>query len=403
MKKYISLAISSILIISLSTGCQTVNLRRTEIDQIRLINVIGIDRVPGDNETLEITVSSKEMKPQGSGETGQSLGQQGSFVVSAQGKTILEAIGYLYSISEKTPIMGHVEYIIIGEEAAKKGILEDLDLFFRYYEVRLNLNVIVVKNGTAQQVIGELGAEEGFIGDKIKSLFNDKWALSISDEIQLIDIMDMLNNRYASTYIPCIYLVNTKHQDTSGDRKGPKMRLDGYAIFKGTRLTGYINGRTARGFNWVRGKVVSGIWPVKDEQGKDIALEVINAKSKINPKFSDGKLKVFVEIKVSTNIAEIQGTQDIFKSSVIDGLKRQQEKIIRDDINKALSFAKENNADIFPFSDAILHKYPVKWESIKDDWDNIFPELEIHVNVKSLINRTYDIREPIRDKAGETS
>ena len=56
--------------------------------------------------------------------------------------------------------------------------------------------------------------------------------------------------------------------------------------------------------------------------------------------------------------------------------------------------------DIFPISYEVYRKYPVLWESIKNDWNKIFPDLKISVNIDSVINRTYDIEEPIRSGYG---
>lgn len=389
----------------LLSGCHQVNLRRTDINEIRLFNVIGIDKISEGSDTVQITAVSKETVTgggsSGSDQSGGSQGQQITFITSSKGRTLLEAMDYLYTISDRTPFLGHVEYVLIGEEAAKEDIVEYLDLFFRYYDIRLNLIVMVVKEGTAEQVIRTIGKEEGFIGDKLKSIFKDKGDLSISDEILIIDVMEALDNECASLLIPSIYLVEEKKQDPSGKQGGYKVKLDGYGVFKGTKLVGYIQGDTARGLNWAKGKVESGIFILKDRYGNDVTLEIINTDSKIKPEINDGKLKVSIEINLSSNIAEIRGEQDIWQRPIIDELRRQQESIVKGEVGKVLSLAQSKNTDIFPICDAVWHKYPVQWESIKKDWDDIFPGLDIQIKVKSIINRTYDIRQPVRGNEGE--
>jgi spore germination protein KC len=44
--------------------------------------------------------------------------------------------------------------------------------------------------------------------------------------------------------------------------------------------------------------------------------------------------------------------------------------------------------------DTLHRRHPVKWDKIKDKWDEIFPEIQYDIQIESHVLRTYDIREP---------
>jgi spore germination protein KC len=107
---------------------------------------------------------------------------------------------------------------------------------------------------------------------------------------------------------------------------------------------------------------------------------------------------VTVNIGFSTNITEQESSEDIYRESSLNLLREQQEKIIKSQVEDIITFAQENNVDIFGIADAVRLKYPVKWEKIKDRWDEIFPSIEIKPEVKSKINMPYAIEQPVKGR-----
>jgi spore germination protein KC len=61
----------------------------------------------------------------------------------------------------------------------------------------------------------------------------------------------------------------------------------------------------------------------------------------------------------------------------------------------ALKKAQELNTDIFGFGEVIHQKYPKEWKELEKRWDEVFPEIEVKVIVKSKLNLTGEITRPI--------
>lgn len=48
---------------------------------------------------------------------------------------------------------------------------------------------------------------------------------------------------------------------------------------------------------------------------------------------------------------------------------------------------KEMKADIFGFAESFHQKYPKQWANNKGHWEDIFPQVEVKVEVKAYIRR----------------
>jgi len=386
----------SIIVVStfilITTGCSHYDFGKIEIDDLLILNTVGVDRSYDNNDVVVISAASKSINATSEEASNTAGGQKTkSELLVSSGETVFEAVRKFSTYSDNRLFWGHVDYIIIGEDAAKDNLLQYLDFFIRDHELRLNSKVLIVKNNTAKDVIQQTIDVENFIGDILENLFESRGLTSISDEILLIEIMSMFDNTHICPYIPCIELI---------DEPNNRIKLSGFALFKDAKLFGYITDEMGRGFNWIRGRIDSGVISVKDKNGQKVSLEIVDAKTEIIPIVADGKLDIKINISFSTNITGIMGASNIFAKDALDFLKTQQEEVVRNEVKKVIELAQKNNMDILSISDTVHHKKPIFWESIKDSWSEIFPKLNITVEVDSNINRTYDIKQPIRSGYG---
>ncbi len=49
---------------------------------------------------------------------------------------------------------------------------------------------------------------------------------------------------------------------------------------------------------------------------------------------------------------------------------------------------KQMKTDIFEFTEVFERKYPQKWEEIKNNWEKIFPTIEVTFDIEAHILRT---------------
>lgn len=381
-----------LLVFSLSfSSCENYKIERREIDETMLVSVVGIDVSP-EGKVL-ITICPKIANASGNGSDIQSK----SYIINSEGDTLFDAVRTISTVSNTRPFLGNVEHIIIGEDASQKDILKYLDYFSRDHEFRLNIKVFVTKGCNAKDILEQASNSNIILSDYLKGLLSNVDNNSMSSEIELSNLIHKFDNEFLSPYIPCLSL--GKRNNTTISQFS--IQLNGYGIFKNSKLIGYLMDKDARGLNWAIGKVKSGVILVKDINGDNIALEITEANSKIIPQFSKEKLSVLIKIRTSSNIAEIDGKEDIFTKDYFSYLERQQNNIVKSEIKGAMYFSNKNNSDIFDINGAISRKYPIAWESLKKQWTKLFPEIDIKLEVNSKINRSYEIKRPTNSKNKE--
>jgi len=109
----------------------------------------------------------------------------------------------------------------------------------------------------------------------------------------------------------------------------------------------------------------------------------------------DEEIKVILKINMSSNIVDQTGTVDLINDKSLNSLNIQQETLIKNEIQSALNFATEKNLDIFAISSVISHKYPIKWNKIKDKWREVYSTIEFKIEVEGKIERVYMTNTPI--------
>lgn len=387
IKKLFTILALLTLMIS-QTGCDDQLFGRTEMKRIEFIRAIGIDKIDNEDK-VRLIVATQSIKP-GSNGGGQ---EKQSETIYADGTTVFETFRNLWTYMDKRPFLGHLDYIIIGEDAAKSGILKYIDFFSRDPEIRLNLKVYIAKESTAEEIIKQANKKDKFIFDQLEGLNNNEIGQSVSNAVDLIETMYSLVHEYASLYLPCIELQNftISQQDTENNQD---IVMQGFAVFRNDKLIGYLDARMGRGLNWLKNNIKSGIIPVSSQEGSSISLEIIGGKTKIKPEITDNGLIINVLVLMSSNIGEIRSSEDIFTSNTLEYLEEQQEQVIKQEIESVIKYAQDNKLDFIGAANAVLHKYPIQWEDIyQENWSEKLPQTKFNVVVDSVIYRTYDILE----------
>ncbi|MGF7186370.1 Ger(x)C family germination protein [Desulfitispora alkaliphila] len=131
-KKHIILVLLITLIFI--TGCWN----RVELSERALVMGTGIDK--GEEGTVKVTI--QVLQPIKKGVPAAGIGGDGSenavWVVTSTGETLFDAARNFVKQSGRTLFWQYNEIIVIGEEAAREGILPLLDFFVRDHELRLN-------------------------------------------------------------------------------------------------------------------------------------------------------------------------------------------------------------------------------------------------------------------------
>lgn len=397
-----SLTYLLILITTLVTGCWN----RREIDTLGLVMASGIDEAEDGGIKLTVHVAKPFAIGGGESDTKGSL-EKPFWVVTSTGKTVFEAVRNLASQSPRRLYWAHNRFLIIGEALARKGVTEILDLFARDAEPRLLAFIVVAKGATAWDLL-----QAEFELEKMPSeggqgiILNVEQSLSSIVEAKLTDFLLRLESEgIEAVGIQADIIPLQPDYAIDGDlqRKEVKsrVRFGGTAVFKGGKLVGWLDERETRGANWVLGKVSSGILVVKQpgQEDKLVSLEILRGRGNVKAEIKDGKVSIKIRVEAEANLGEAQGTFDPVQSPQTWAvLETYMKEAIQGEISAALEKIRELNSDILGFGAAVFRKDPKYWRQIEGRWYEVFPDLEITVEVNAKLRRTGLIMRSAREK-----
>lgn len=231
--------------------------------------------------------------------------------------------------------------------------------------------------------------------DRLKAIGENSKLFTGSQELELLEFMQWLNNKYSSAVAPVLYLRQKENVKSEEEQPVMDIELNGYAVFKNLKLVTIVDRTQARGENFLLNRVVTGVIQVKDLSGEVVGLDIIDSHTRITPIFKNGELQeMSVKVKLSSNVDEVHSNLKIFTEDTLSLLSKEQSNVIKNEIEQVIKTAQENNADFVDMANVFSTRHPILWQKYKDRWDEVFPELPIRIEVESKINRTYDIRQP---------
>ena len=102
-----------------------------------------------------------------------------------------------------------------------------------------------------------------------------------------------------------------------------------------------------------------------------------------------------IKVELITDIGEQNMSSNIFKINIFNELKHEQNKIVTSQIESIIEFAKNENVDIFNFSEDLYRKDKIKWQREKENWNKIFPQIKYEVIIESNIRNSFEIKQPV--------
>jgi spore germination protein KC len=386
-QKLFKTTICILLIMSLC-GCWN----RRELDTLAVVMGVGIDKSM-EPEKIQITaqlVKAGEIKPQNKGVGSYA---QAFWNVSATGDTVFGTIRDITKKSNRKLFFPHNQVLIFDKSLAEEGIQNYIDFFNRDPKTRVNV-LVLISQGPAMEVLGVKSELEKFPANNIAKLVKvHADATSQTRAVKLRDLSNWLMSKTTASTVPFIKI--TRDDDIK------IATISGTAVFKGDKLVGNMDNIEGRGLMWVLGEVKSGIIKVADSANNKVNLEIVRASSKMVPEINNNKITIKVNINEEGNLGEQTGSENLSKLAAVEYLEKQKAEVIRSEVMAAVRKAQELDADVFGFGEAVHKKYPKQWNSLEDNWDEIFKGIEVEVEVKAklrLMGRIIKPSVPAKEK-----
>lgn len=359
-----------IISVSLLPGCWD----RKELNNLAIITGIGIDLLP-DNR-IELMVQQVVPQPN-LGNGGEGRNSEKTLIQTGIGETIVDAKEDLQKKVGRFLFWGHAETVVFSKRMAQKGIREQIDFLVRFPEIRMRAKLFV--SDDPQEILAAKPEVEAFSVRTFK--FFSQLGSQLS--VDLNEIVQMLEGKAGDIFLPRVKVAKPNQIPY----------INGTAIFKKDQLIQYINEADSRAILWLKDRFKKGIVTVLLEEGH-VGVRLFNAKTKLIPRIEKGKWKMIVNIKGSDDVYlnETRFSKDPRFTKIVE---KEIEKEIRRVILHTVHHLQEKKADVIGFADVFYRTYPHEWNQVKNNWDDIFSQVEVIVNPKVKVKRTGMTDEPI--------
>lgn len=384
-KKRTRLALIAFLLIFplLLTGCWN----NRDLTEINIVAGLGLDRTEDGKVLLTVQVVEPAAIQSASSGSGKAGGGQSKpvFVESYEGETVFDALRGLLSIVDKNIFLSTAQVLILGEKLAQDGIEEVLDFFQRDHEIDYEMIILIAKDATPEEILKIETDMESIPAIYIKGTVENTVSRGTVKKTMMIDLIKDLES---SGKQPAIAQI-TK----SGEKV---VKTEGVAVIKDGKLVGWLDPYETRGYLFAIDEVKGAIVNVPADNGI-IAMEIIRSKGKINVEFENGEPAMLnIKVKVEANVGAYEGKGKLDSPDRLRILEKSLEKAIKKEIMMALEKSqKEYSSDIFGFGTHVHKYHPQYWKNAEKDWNDIFSNLPVDIQVDAKIMRTGIIKSPV--------
>lgn len=429
MKRYISILIIISSLLSLS-GCGGIHTNYREIQQLMVVQTMGLDREEG---SVRVSMAAAA---EASG--------NGPRRMSATGGTVSTAIRRAYELSyEEEIFFSHVNHILVGEAAAQEDMDSFLDYLCQSPELRIDIPLYIVREGTAEQAVMEVGDGSRGISEVMQAVREVFATASNSRVFTVADTISSLE-RYGSALVCAIRCEpgsestppqggssGETEESAQGEEQGqsgenmqqgqseeearqaqetgeggsqqsqkeadtPLMAgMAGYGVIRDGKLCKYLEPELSVAVGLMTGGVPISFIAVEDMDGRPCSLEVYDGSAQLNPVWAGpGELKgLELQVEVTASVMESGSSRAEGTEEYINYLTGQLESAVSEQLSSLLQSSMQLKADFLGLAGRVERSSPENYRLMEQDFAQVLPSLELQISVSGRLSHTNDIKE----------
>lgn len=356
----------------LLTGCWD----RVEFNSLAIVTAIGIDLAENDQIELSVQIYIPQTSGGGGGNSESAGGTKNqSLVVYSKAKTLNEALDKQRNYISRKLFIGHNEIIIFGKKMAEKSLLEPLEYLFRQPSARERAHVFI-SNNTAKELLEWTPIFERSGAEHLKNLTLTEKGL----QIDLLHLIDSLEDEAKSATLPWIQFQDIDNQ------KSDTPIINGYGVIKSGKMVGQLEQIDAQGVMWFNDNINKASITTKD---KLVSAQLIRGSSNLKPYYDNGQWRITLQVDSQWSVYENNSTLDLSSPSDLKHFEALIESELKGQLISTLTkLQKDLHTDTLGFANAFHRKYPKEWASAKKEWEDIFPKVEVQMELKTSIVQT---------------
>ncbi|MDF2636129.1 MAG: germination protein Ger(x)C family [Pelosinus sp.] len=392
--------LSLIFLILFTSGCWD----RKEIDELAIVGATGFDKVTVNGRHMYRAISYvyKPAEMGGGAEGGNGKTLAPFWVVSELGETLSDAEKNISARSSRFVFLAHSDMVIVGERLAREdGVDKVMDLLLRHKDLRMR-NLLYIAEGETLRVFERgLPQFESTLSQELAGI--SEKSLPIVSKTYVPDVKEFVYSLLATGRDPVagkleVFPTPEELSSPVGNEEPQSfVRPTGAAVFRESKLAGWLTDTETRGFLYVINKAQVGIIPLKlpNSPQENFSFQMTKAKTKIIPSVKNDNISITLEVKAEGNVGTMEDSVSLAKPEDIKKLEALVAAEIKQLIKNTVDKTQNMEADVFGFGEAVHRKYPKVWKNIEEEWRNIYSDLQVEVKVETKIRGTGMISNPI--------
>lgn len=411
----VRVAVALLLVAALlfATGCNGAR----ELDEVAYVLTVGVDAREGNQLDLTYRIAIPRTLAAGDG-AGKAGNGKTTNLVTITAPTLAEGRNLLNSAVSRAVNLSHVTAFVIGEDLARKGLMDLLGPMMRFREFRGSIYLIVV-NGKAKDFIKRNTPEEIIASRWVEAQMSSADETGYYLKTTLHDFNRLLKGKSGSPYAILMGINPLKgdERQIGPDNPGDKTReylpeelpreggnpatVIGTAVFKADKMVGLLPSQETRMLAMLLGNYPRGFVVVDDPLVPKHAINVnlrLGRKPKINVDVSDGQAAINVDVFLEGEITSIPSGINYESGEYSRLLEQQISRTVQQRMLQMLHHTQEWGTDIVDFGYYLRPKYSSDNDFKQIHWDTMFRKANFDVVITTQIRRTGLMRKtsPIR-------
>ena len=273
--------------------------------------------------------------------------------------------------NNKAFLFGSQKVLILQEDFARHGIQSEVNILFANPQINDRSKVVISKDPSGEVLklnIKEYNSSADFLDGMIEN--SSKYTFD-SNEYNLINVYASTDTEGRRLLLPYIEIENGK------------LRLTGLALFKGFYMVTKLNVEESKIVNLLRANGIKAMYSLKQEGNKSIMIYTTSHR-KVRCDKVNGKYVYNIELNMTGNVLGDSVDKSIDAKAMAKIENQLSEKIKRE-CNSVIKKAQ----NIYKVDSMELSKYAISkyGRDTGVDWDKIFTESDINVDVKFKIDK----------------
>ncbi|MEY4479513.1 MAG: hypothetical protein RLZZ267_191 [Bacillota bacterium] len=333
------------------------------IERAFLVEGISIDESKRDPEKLEISIIDVDFKRK-------------KRALSAEGRTISEALDRIQDQTSKIVVLSHVKIILISETIAQKSVLPYFDVFVRNMQISNEASFVIVK-GRALSLFNPKNLTYSISGRTYSQMIQ-------SSETKFDDTLYKLHNitvemmyRNNNFTLPVLKL----------NKKKKVASFNGIALIKSGKMIDTLSMDEAKLFLILRRATNRMAYTIKMNNRHTITYRLYEKSSSVSCKYRNGKWHLTFRAAFNREVVE----SNVWKTRPMTSAERAQfeqkvtKKLEREGKKLLTKLQKEAGFDPLWVSECARMNKPNHFQS--SEWDEYFTNADTNVQIQVHLHR----------------